>query len=260
MRLLGLVLIWVSLGVGVVAATTAYVWVVPAEGGAERFQVGGTPGQEPEYAVLAAPAGEAEDGGPIAAAGDALTPEVVTRLREAGVRRVRVKTFELSRWTHFPQFMGAAVGLLAGAILARLSTARAARLAEQRPAAPDALSPEAAVRGLRSAARALVEETAQFGDEEACRAVVERLGAALQDLAPVVLDSRERLVAKMGLGRYAGFMDSFAAGERSLNRAWSAAADLAREESIECLGRAGERLAIAEDRLTGRAPPLLPLA
>jgi hypothetical protein len=260
MRFLAFVLIWVSLAVGVVAATTAYLWVVPAENGAGRFQIGKGEDGEPVYAVLGAPAGATATGEPVAAAETPLTPEVVARLQAANVERVRVKSFRLSRWTHFPQFVAAAVGLLAGAILARLSTARAARLAEQKPGAADALSPEAAVKQLRAVARSLLEETAELDDEQACRAIVDRLGGALADLLPIVLDSRDRLVARMGLGRYAGFMDTFAGAERNLNRAWSAAADVVRDESIECLAVAGERLAIAEDKLTGRAPPLLPLA
>lgn len=74
-----------------------------------------------------------------------------------------------------------------------------------------------------------------------------------------MIEQRERLVGRMGLGAYAALMDVFAGAERSLNRSWSAAADFALDESVEALERAGERLAVAEDKLTGRTPTVLPL-
>ena len=37
---------------------------------------------------------------PLVAAGAELTPEVQARLRSAGVRRVRVKEFDVGRWQH----------------------------------------------------------------------------------------------------------------------------------------------------------------
>jgi hypothetical protein len=246
--------------VGVVAATTAYVWVVPRGDGGERFLLGRTAEGEPVYAALGADAGRAAPGEPVAREDTPLTPDVVERLQSAGVERVRVKTFRLSRWTHLPHFAVACVGLVAGAILTRLSTARAVRLAEQAQAGGDAVSPEAAVKELRAVARALLDDVTQLGDEEhACRAITQRLGDALRDFVPLVVEARDRLVARLGLGGYASFMDAFAAGERSVNRAWSAAADGALGEAVESLERAGERLEIAEAKLTGRTSGLLPL-
>jgi hypothetical protein len=264
MRLLAFLLIWVSLGVGVVAATTAYMWEVPAAGD-EVFQLGADAQGAKVYAVLGAPAGRVEGGigvgaKPLFETDTALTPEVVAALREAGVGRVRVKSFKVSRWTHFPYFGGACVGLLAGAILTRLSSARDARLADQLGDEGDRLSPEKAVAELRAVVRALRADLTHLGDEaHACAQITERLGTASRDLVPAVVEQRERLVARMGLGPYAALMDVFASAERSLNRSWSAAADLSLVESVEALQRAGERLAVAEDKLTGRTPSLLPL-
>ncbi len=262
MRLLAFLLIWVSLGVGVVAATTAYMWEVPAAGD-EVFQLGADAQGAKVYAVLGAPAGRVEGGAkakPLFETDTALTPEVVAALREAGVGRVRVKSFKVSRWTHFPYFGGACVGLLAGAILTRLSSARDARLADQQGDEGDRLSPERAVAELRGVVRALIGDLTHQGDEtDACAQITERLGRASRDLVPAVVEQRERLVARMGLGPYAALMDVFAAAERSLNRSWSAAADMSLAESVEALERAGERLAVAEDKLTGRTPSLLPL-
>lgn len=273
MKLLAFLLIWISLGVGAVAATTAYVWKVPDEGD-EVFVLDTDADGNKVYAVLAADAGKAgstepdasaADGAepeaePVAEADTALTPEVVEALRGAGVQRVRVKTFKLSRWTHLPHFGAACIGLLAGAILTRLSASRAAKLADQQADHADAVSPEKAVAELCAVVRTLLDDVPKLGDEHhTCHAITHRLGDAIGDLVPAIVDQRERLVGRMGLGAYAGLMDVFSAAERNMNRAWSAAADYALDESIEALERAGERLAVVEDKLTGRTPSLLPL-
>ena len=275
MRLLAFLLIWISLGVGAVAATTAYTWKVPAQGD-EAFQIGSGPDGSKVYAVLAAPAGkkaaagdtdaegdaasEEEAEGPLFEADTALEPGVVDQLRAAGVERVRVKTFKLSRWTHLPYFGAACVGLAAGGLLTRLSAARDAKLADEQQAADDTASPDKAVEQLRVVVAELLSDIPGFGDDQfACHHVTEKLGDAIRDLVPSVTEQRERLVGRMGLGNYAALMDVFAAAERNMNRAWSAAADFALDECVESLERAGDRLVVAEDKLTGRTPSLLPL-
>lgn len=260
MRLLAFILIWVSLGVGAVAATTAYLWRVPATGEPEAFRLGEDEAGEPFYALLSAPAGKNPDGSPIALPDEPLTPEVVAALQEAGVERVKVKSFQLGRWTHLPHFIAACVGLLAGAGLTRLNAARAARMAESEDAAEGAMSPEAAVAELRAVVTELNEQIPTERDERvACSTITHRLGDAIRDHVPVVADQRDRLVARMGLGGYAALMDVFASAERAMNRAWSAAADMALDESLDSLEIAADRLAVVEDKLSGRAPSLLPL-
>lgn len=65
------------------------------------------------------------------------------------------------------------------------------------------------------------------------------------------LGARETLIYKHGLSDYARVMDAFAAGERALNRAWSASADGYVDEVNECLerarGRFEEALALVEE-------------
>lgn len=259
MKLLAFLLIWVSLGVGAVAATTAYSWKIP-EVGDEAFRIGTDGADGKVYAVLSAPAGGNAEDGPLVKADTPMTPEVVVTLREAGVERVRVKSFKPGRWTHLPHFGVACVGLLAGAILTRLSASRAARLADHQADAGDTMSPDRAIAGLRAVTAALLADIpGMVGEHEACREITHRLGEAIQDLVPAITEQRERMVGRMGLGGYAKFMDVFSGAERGLNRAWSAAADAALDESIDSLERAGERLAVAEDRITGRTPSLLPL-
>ncbi len=262
MKLLAFLLIWISLGVGAVATTTAYVWRVPESGDLESFRLHAAEDGEVSYAVLAASAGKIDDNTPLFKAGTALTPEIVKQLQESAepVERVRVKSFKLSRWTHLPYFGLACAGLLAGAFLTRRGAAHDAKLAEEQAGHDDAVTPEKAVIELRTVVRSLLEDIPTLGDEHhACHTITLRLGDAISDYVPAVADQRELLVGKMGLGRYAGVMDVFSAAERSMNRAWSAAADENLDESVESLKRAAERLGVVEDKLTGRTPSLLPL-
>jgi hypothetical protein len=62
----------------------------------------------------------------------------------------------------------------------------------------------------------------------------DRLMDDLRDFA----DSRESIIPKEGLQDYADIMTQFAAGERAVNRAWSAAADGYVDEVALCLERA----------------------
>lgn len=263
MRFLAFILIWVSLGVGAVAATTAYSWSFPQAGEADHFLLGTDEDGQKAYAVLASTAGESATGAPVVEPDTALTPEIVTKLQAESVKpvnRVRVKSFKLSRWTHLPYFAIACVGLLAGAMLTRLNATRAAKLADAEAEQDDALSPENAITQLRAVVAALLDEAPQQPSErQACALITHRLGDAIADYVPPITEQRDRLVARMGLSGYAGLMDVFSAAERAMNRAWSASADQAYDEAMESLERAAERLPVAEDKLTGRAPSLLPL-
>jgi hypothetical protein len=59
------------------------------------------------------------------------------------------------------------------------------------------------------------------------------------------LGARETLIFLHGLRTYGQVMDAFAAGERALNRAWSALADGYRDEAHGCLDRARDKFAHA---------------
>ncbi len=59
------------------------------------------------------------------------------------------------------------------------------------------------------------------------------------------LAARETLIWRHGLATYGRVMDAFAAGERSLNRAWSASADGYQDEIDLCLDRAHAEFARA---------------
>lgn len=80
--------------------------------------------------------------------------------------------------------------------------------------------------------------------------VCQRIDAECMDPINAFVDAREAMIAKRGLATYAEMMDSFALGERALNRAWCASADGYIDEVNLCLDRAerhlGKALAVVE--------------
>ena len=66
-------------------------------------------------------------------------------------------------------------------------------------------------------------------------------------------DARESMVHLFGLQTYADIMSSFAAGERYINRVWSASADGYDEEALTYLEKAALQFADAEQQLAAAA-------
>ncbi|MEO0483943.1 MAG: hypothetical protein AAF138_10010 [Planctomycetota bacterium] len=260
MRILAYLLIAISLAVGAASATNAYLWTTDLP--AEAFEDGTRADGTTRYVELAAPAGDNGFGGPIVPAStlDArveITPEVLATLRNAGVDNVRVKNpFVFSRWRGRWTFIGAAIGLVAGAFMVRLDAKRALE-AQQADATGDTMSPEKAVGAMRATLAALTAEIDAMDDESARNAaIVHRLDETQREHVPAVVEGRTRLIGAMGLGHYAEFMDQFSAFERQINRAWSAAADGVNHEAETCITRAEELLHEVESRLpTPPAPP-----
>jgi len=62
-------------------------------------------------------------------------------------------------------------------------------------------------------------------------------------------DARSSMVHLFGLQAYADIMSSFAAGERYINRVWSASADGYDEEAETYLGKAAQQFADAQQQL-----------
>ena len=86
-------------------------------------------------------------------------------------------------------------------------------------------------------------------------------GAALRDAIDLRLrndlrrfaDARQSMVHLFGLQTYADIMSSFAAGERYINRVWSASADGYDEEAETYLEKAAAQFADARDQLLAAA-------
>lgn len=237
MKVLGLLIITAALVLGVAVAPTAYL---------ARLDL---PDETLVGLTLNAPAGSQEPetpsadptapGEPIATPNTQLTPELLTVLRADNVERVRVKEFAFDRWSGRWWFLLAVLGLLIGATFVRMDARK--RLAASRDAAPseDTGSPHASLAAIIEAIDSLRRDMPHMTtahDREA--AIIDRLGEAQSTHVPAFVDSRERIISARGLAGYAAIMDRFAAMERQINRAWSAAADGVEDEAADCLERA----------------------
>ncbi|HJL16660.1 MAG TPA: hypothetical protein RMH99_13440 [Sandaracinaceae bacterium LLY-WYZ-13_1] len=77
----------------------------------------------------------------------------------------------------------------------------------------------------------------------------QRLDEVIEDLIPRVLDRREAMIARMGLGDFAEMIGHFAQMERNAARAWSCLIDEAYDEIPACLERARDGADRALERL-----------
>ncbi len=238
MKILGFLIITAALVLGVAVAPTAYVppLDLPDEqlvGLTLNSSAGEATPDEP-------PADPAAAGEPIATANTELTADLLAELRTNGVERVRVKEFAFDRWTGRWWFLLAVVGLLAGAALVRFDMRqRLAASREDGGSTPGANSPEASLAAIIDAIESLRRDLPHMTtehDREA--AIIERLGEVQAVHVPAFVDAREKIVSARGLAGYAAVMDRFAAMERQINRAWSAAADAVDEEAQDCIERA----------------------
>lgn len=253
MKLLANLILTASIIVGALAASTAYIapLSLPDE------QLVGLTINQPAGRV-AQPDGSYK---PLVPDHTTLTAEHLQALRdhrydaqgvEREVRFVTVNDFDPGRWIGLGPFIAAMAGLALGAWLMRTASRR--ELARAEPAAATtaaaAATPEESLETIISIVESLRRDLPGLPDDHAREhAVLERIGEVQSTHAPAFIDARTRLIARLGLGGYAELMDRFAAGERQINRAWSAAADRAMYESTPALDAAAALLAEARDRL-----------
>jgi hypothetical protein len=250
MKLLAGLLIWVSLGFGVVA--TAAIYFPDITGAtADDFLTTNDDGETVPLETKAAVGPEiARDGGttPAFPAGTPLTAETLQAMRDAGVTRVKVLDFNWNRWTHKWHFVASVVGLIAGAFLTKFTNKRDLEAANA--ATPPEETPEYALTAASEETKALVEELpGMANDHDRLHAIINRLGELQQTHLTAYPAARDRLIAAHGLGGYAQRMDAFAAADRNINRAWSAAADGHLPEALESLENAHEILETLTARL-----------
>lgn len=236
MKLIGSLVVIASLVFGTLSAATAYL---PKLSLADERLLGLT---------LNALAGGLS---PLAGPGDTLTPELLATLRADGVERVRVKEFAFDRWSHAWWFALAVLGLTAGGVTikqaARMQYAPSA--AGERRESPASAARDALAR-IREIARSLADELPSIRDEhDRCRTIVHRLDEVQRQHSLTIVEAKPALIAALGMGGFAEFMDHFSAGERNLNRAWSAAADNHAPEAERSLAAAHEPLDKAAERL-----------
>lgn len=236
----GFLLIAIGLVLGVASVPTAYL---PSLTLPDEQLIGLT---------LAAPAGEVRTAGmPDHVVGEPIvrpltdgqptkvTAELLQTLRDAGVERIKVKEFAIGRWSGLLPFVLACGLLLGGAFLVRTDMKRRLAAAEAAAGADTASSPEAALAAITDAIEGLRRDLPHMTTEhDRQHAIIERLGEVQSTHVPAFVDARPLLISRLGLSGFAELMDRFAAMERQVNRAWSAAADGVEDEALDCLERA----------------------
>jgi len=239
MKLLGQLLIWGSLAVGAMSAATAYLVSLDL------------PDDELVGLRLAAPPESKRETDrhvvPLAENSAKITPQLLAKLRESGTRNIRVREFRCRRWRGRWWFGLSMLGLIAGALLTRWG----ARPQQAGPTAGDAPGDPQPVL------HAIVREVQQLRSQlpsmphrdEQLDSIVQRVGQLQKAHLANLVDAREPLVARLGLAGYAVLMDHFAAAERQLNRAWSAAVDGALDEAVACLDEAAVQLEQTQESL-----------
>ncbi len=147
---------------------------------------------------------------------------------------------QLTNWSYFiPAAIGAIVGVF---ILKRQSRGEARSehvLTANRAELGQSLSN--IINGLES----IKSNSESLSTLELRDAIDERLRDDLRRFA----DARESLIHLYGLQTYADIMSDFAAGERYVNRVWSAAADDYQAEAWTYVGKALDRFREATGRL-----------
>lgn len=145
--------------------------------------------------------------------------------------------------THWLLFVPAALAAAAGVFAIKRAERGASRsehvLAANRDELHDSLRNLVTQIGeLRDAAKELATDQ--------LRVEVDR---RLRDDLRRFADARESLIHLFGVQTYANIMSEFAAGERYINRVWSASADGYRGEAINYLGRASRQFSLALQEL-----------
>ncbi|MCB9837908.1 MAG: hypothetical protein H6813_01085 [Phycisphaeraceae bacterium] len=285
MKLIGNLLMTVTLLAGLLAAATSYLAPVGMPDNA--WQTGVSDSGQTEYLISNNPAGatrtsdeEVADlkaqyqSGAITAqdylaqsealhavvdADKPLTPEAVAEIKsntlEVGgesrkVSYVNVKSFSLTRWKHNWVFGLCALGLFTGSMMVRTATKQeiAAHAGVEHESHHD--SPEGLLAQTRLEIDRLRSDLARLTSErERTHLIVERVGSLQKKQLADFVDARPALIGRLGLGGYAELMDRFAAAERQINRAWSIAADGYYDEAGECLENGAHLLVEAQERL-----------
>lgn len=244
MRFLAWVLIIVGLVLAIVSAVTAYSPKTTQAD--ERLRTGSG-----EPLTLGAPAGRSAASAtqPAARTGDKLTPELLAQLRAGGQNRVRVKEFSFLRWSEWWLFALGCLAMFGGAMVMRVASANEVEPTVDGGAATGA-GAESELRALRGELAELRRDVAAANDATLrLQLIVDRAERMTAEHVPPFIAARPQLAARLGLAGYAQLMDRFAAGERQLNRAWSAAADGYEEEAVRCLDNASILLEEAEQRM-----------
>lgn len=137
--------------------------------------------------------------------------------------------WHLINWSWYGVSVAVAIG---GIVMIRVGKSEAAQKSDKT---------EASLEEIKSSLRQIVVNVRQLEKDSKSLApsqILSRIDDDLADDLMVFADGRESITAEYGLAVYADVMTHFAAGERSVNRAWCAAADGYVNEAETCLERA----------------------
>ncbi len=192
--------------------------------------------------------------------GDAqITPEAVAALQantlatDSGTREVKfvnVKRFSPFGWPYWWAFAISAVGLFTGSMMVRTATKKeiAAHASAEGGSSHD--SPAGLLAQIRMGVDMLRSDLEKMTSEsDRTHLIVEKIGDMQKKQLADFVDARPRLIATMGLGGYAELMDRFAAAERQINRSWSIAADGFDVEAMVCLENAAHLLVETQEKM-----------
>lgn len=176
-----------------------------------------------------------------------LTPERIERLRDRAsqsasrsARYVRVREFSFARWPAKWTFLLAWVGMVAGALLQR----RSALPGAGKHPSESAVTPLEALKGVMGKLDEILRlANGPTVDEETRRRIILAGADELQkEQLPAFVEVYPRMVAELGMGHAAEVMDLFSGAERLINRAWSAACDGVVDEAMHSIVQARQTL------------------
>jgi hypothetical protein len=139
-------------------------------------------------------------------------------------------------------FVGAAVVAIAGLIISKTQASAHARSDEVLEMNRGELS--GSLQNIVRDLDEIVGDSATKGAD-----LRERIDLKLRDDLRRFADARSSMVHLFGLQTYADIMSSFAAGERYINRVWSASADGYETEATTYLEKAAQQFADAQQQL-----------
>lgn len=147
---------------------------------------------------------------------------------------------DTTQWT---LFLPAAVTSFVGLLILKRQASGEAKSAQVLTANKTELSES--IANIVSALDGIVRERDRLSTDD-LRHEIDRL---LRDDLRRFADARQSMVHLFGIQNYADIMSEFAAGERSVNRVWSASTDGYRNEAETYLERAAQRFRAAEQQL-----------
>ncbi|MDB4755763.1 hypothetical protein OAG56_00205 [Mariniblastus sp.] len=141
--------------------------------------------------------------------------------------------WHLVNWTWYG--CSAIVGIV-GIVFIRIGSAESSKKSEKT---------EAGLAEITTSLHQLVHKVGQLAKESNYlppSKILSRIDEDLGDDFRIFADGRDSLAAEFGLAVFADVMSNFSSGERSVNRAWCAAADGYVDEAETCLQRAEKML------------------